>query len=324
MDDLKLVALEIFKRHKPSTERIEYLGVGEQSVCYGSGHIVVLISREGNLQDSHDRDIQDDNGYALQKWLTATMADVGVRTPRIIEVGESPRPYALMQRVRGFSATAGSFTSETAVLKLFRKMGGEVRKINSVRTEGFGAFIASDYGKYCGRFATWNDYIDYSIKKYLFMGQPSREARKVRALFLEQGLISGTELDKIAAKLNASKGWTVQSVLTHYDNRLDNLILDGEEVTLVDWGLAYAGVGIRQELIKLFETEPYSMENPRVAAFLHGYGLPADECAAAIEGGKLMLALDGLVMSYGWAKDSAGLPGIRGWLRTIMKICDEW
>ena len=67
-----------------------------------------------------------------------------------------------------------------------------------------------------------------------------------------------------------------------------------------------------------------SMENPRVAAFLQGYGLAVEECSAATEGGKLMLVLDGLVMSYGWANDPTRLQSIRGWLRSIKNICDEW
>jgi hypothetical protein len=131
-------------------------------------------------------------------------------------------------------------------------------------------------------------------------------------------------MDKIAGQLHAAKGWPVESVLVHYDNRLDNLVVDGAQISLLDWGLAFTGIGVAQELIKLFETAPLSMENPRVAAFLHGYGLAEDACINAIERGKLMLILDGLAMSYGWAGDLDRIGGIRAWLHTIKQICDEW
>ena len=65
-------------------------------------------------------------------------------------------------------------------------------------------------------------------------------------------------------------------------------------------------------MIKLFETEPTSMQSPRVAAFLHSYGLSDSECVEAIEGGKLMLVLDGLGMSYGWVDQPDRLDGGSG------------
>jgi hypothetical protein len=162
------------------------------------------------------------------------------------------------------------------------------------------------------------------MEKYLFMGAMHQDARSIKALFLAQGIITQRELDKIAGQLHAAKAWPVQSVLVHYDNRLDNLMVNGAQISLLDWGLAFAGIGVAQELIKLFETAPLSMENPWVAAFLHGYGLAGDACTDAIEGGKLMLNLDGLAMSYGWASDPDRIGGIRSWLHTIKRICDEW
>ncbi len=66
------------------------------------------------------------------------------------------------------------------------------------------------------------------------------------------------------------------------------------------------------------------MASPRVAAFLHHYGLSDSECLEAIEGGKLMPVLDGLAMSRGWAGQPDRLDGIRAWLRTVKNICTEW
>jgi hypothetical protein len=64
--------------------------------------------------------------------------------------------------------------------------------------------------------------------------------------------------------------------------------------------------------------------DPRVATFLQGYGLDLAQVDEVMEGAKLMLILDGLIMSYGWASDPGRVEGIRAWLETIKGICDEW
>ncbi|HYN87680.1 MAG TPA: phosphotransferase, partial [Ardenticatenaceae bacterium] len=166
--------------------------------------------------------------------------------------------------------------------------------------------------------------LEACIAKYLFMGPLSQEERAVRDLFLSQGIISSVELEKIATQLDAAKNWGTQSVLVHYDNRLANLIVDGGEVTLVDWGLAYAGIGLPQELIKVTEAPPASPEHAPLSAFLQGYGLAEEEWTQASERGTLMLVLDGLAMSYSWAGNPAYLGGIRGWLQSIKRICRRW
>lgn len=65
--------------------------------------------------------------------------------------------------------------------------------------------------------------------------------------------------------------------------RADNLVVDSSGITIFDWGLL-AGIGISQELIKLFETQTNVDGEPRVAGFLYGYGLLHTECEEAIEG----------------------------------------
>lgn len=141
---------------------------------------------------------------------------------------------------------------------------------------------------------------------------------------LAQRIVTERHLAAVAAKVREAQRWPVESVLTHYDNRLDNIVVEADEITVLDWDLSHAGIGIQQELIKLFETGPMSMENPRVAAFLRGYGLSEPECVEAIEAGTLMLVLDGLTMSYGWADQPDRLDGIRAWLRTVERISGAW
>jgi hypothetical protein len=316
---MKMVALEILQQHALSAEDLHYLGRGEQSICYGAGDFALLIHSGQAVLD-----VREVNPYPLQQWMTVQAVRAGVKTVEILAVGERPYRYALMRRAHGKNAATRKGTSVTQVAEWFRKMGTEVRKINGIQTAGFGEFVPTKKGGYIGRYATWDAYLDACIATYLFMGSLSQQARAVRDLFLTQGFISGVELEKIATRLEAAKHWGTQSVLIHYDNRLANLIVDKVDVTLVDWGLAYAGIGLPQELIKVTEAPPASGEPEPIFAFLEGYGLAKGEWSEAIERATLMLVLDGLAMSYAWAGDFTLLGGIRGWLQSIRKICDAW
>lgn len=118
---------------------------------------------------------------------------------------------------------------------------------------------------------------------------------------LSQHIVTEHDLATVAASVQGAASWTVDSVLTHYDNRVNNLVINNDTVTVLDRDLSCAGIGIPQELIKLFESGPANMDNPRVAAFLHSYGLSDAEADEAIDGAKLMLVMDGLATSHGWA-----------------------
>lgn len=332
VQSMQVEAESVLARHGYATSDLDLLGTGQQSVCYGTRDVAVLLSRsEGG---EHVADLTghtlligggavSGNDYAVLQWITTRAADAGVRTPRIVAIGEEPRPYAVIQRAHGTPAAAHPRLSEDAAA-WFGQLGAEVRKTNLVETTGFGLFVPDCSDEYRGRFATWTEYLNCWLGVHLCIGQPRPEDERVLDLFLAQGIVTERDLAVVESKVREAQEWPVRSVLTHYDNRLDNLVVDDAGITVLDWGLSLAGIGIHQELIKLFETEPPSLESPRVAAFLRGYGLSEPESVEAIEGGKLMLVLDGLAMSYAWANDPHLLGGIRGWLQTIRRICRAW
>ncbi|GAA5027825.1 phosphotransferase [Actinopolymorpha pittospori] len=329
---LYVQAGEILARHGWSAAHLGFIGAGEQSACYGTKDVAVLLSRSdagesvahltGHVIPGSDA-ATSCNDYAVLQWLTARAADAGVRTPRILAIGDDPRPYALIQRAHGTLASAHPLATESAA-NWFGQLGAEIRKTNLVETTGFGMFVPDGSGGYRGRFATWTDYLNRWLGVHLCVGQFRPEDEKVLNLLLAQRIVTEADLAAVASKVREAQEWPVRSVLTHYDNRLDNLVVDADEITVLDWGLSLAGTGIHQELIKLFESGPMSMKNPRVAAFFHGYGLSDAECVEAIGRGKLMLVLDGLAMSYGWADQPDRLEGIRAWLRTVQRISSAW
>lgn len=319
-------ARDVLARHGYPTTPLRFIGAGEQSVCYATGDIAVLLSVVSDAADMTGHTIPSDdtvvwcNDYAALEWLTNRAVAAGVRTPRILATGADPRPYALIERAHGTPAAADS---ENAVA-WFGQLGAEIRKTNLVGTTGFGMFVPDGSGGYRGRFSTWTDYVDSWLAVHLCVGASRAEDEKALNFLLAQGIVTEHDLAVVEAKLRDAQKWPVTSVLTHYDNRLANLVVDADRITVLDWGLSLAGIGIAHELVKLFETEPASMESPRVAAFLHGYGLSERECIAAIEDAKLMLVLDGLAMSYGWVNDPDRLGGLRAWLSTVKRISSAW
>jgi len=330
---MQVEAEGVLAHHGYATTDLCLIGTGQQSVCYGTGEVAVLLSRAD--VGEHVADLTghtlligggsvSGNDYAVLQWVTTRAAGAGVRTPRILAIGENPRPYAVIQRAHGTPAAAHPRVSENAAA-WFGQLGAEVRKTNLVETTGFGLFVPDGSDEYRGRFATWTEYLNCWLGVHLCVGQTRPEDERVLDLFLAQGIVTERDLAVVESKVREAQEWPVRSVLTHYDNRLDNLVVDdADRITVLDWGLSLAGIGIQQELIKLFETEPFSMKSPIVAAFLHGYGLSEPECVQAIEGGKLMLVLDGLAMSHGWADQPDLLEGIRAWLHTVKNICSGW
>lgn len=329
---MSVQAAEVLASHGYATGDLSFIGAGEQSVCYGTGEVAVLLSRRdvgGHVSDLTGHVIPDRDGaptcndYAVLQWLTTRAVDAGVRTPRILAVGDDPRPYALMQRAIGIPAATHPQRAEHADA-WFGQLGEQIRRTNLVETTGFGLFVPDGSGGYRGRFTTWSDYLDGWLRVHLGVGQSRPEGEKALDHLLAQDILTEGDFARLVSKVRAAQGWSVRSVLTHYDNRLDNIVVDAGEITVLDWGLSLAGIGIHQELIKLFETEPMSMTSARVAAFLHSYGLSDSECVEAIEGATLMLVLDGIAMSCGWVGNPDRLGGIRGWLSTVKRICSGW
>src|SRR5262249_10775959 len=155
------IARKILLRHRETDVGLRYLGAGEQSACYGTMTRAILMS----LGQDH----QGANAYAVQQWLAARAVGAGGRTPLILAGGASPHQYAFMDRAHGVKAGI-STGSPDEVADWFRRMGQEVRKVNSIPTEGFGAFVPCEHGGYRGEHATWGEYVDAQIARYLFRG----------------------------------------------------------------------------------------------------------------------------------------------------------
>ncbi len=321
MDDLHSVAIEILIRHKIAVEHVEVIGAGEQSICYGTQDYALLIGADALIAD-----VRTPNSYPLQQWMTAQAVRANARTIWIEAIGNQPRPYALMRRAKGILASStASQASDAERARWFCRMGAEVRKINAIPLEGFGELIPTGDGTYCGRYATWADYLDACIARYLTPASANGHVRNACDRLLVHGILSSPDMAQIADRLHVAKGWETQSVLVHYDNRLSNLMVEGDEVTLLDWGLAYAGIGLPQELIKVTEAPPASVEHDPVRAFLKGYGLAEAEWDETIERSRLMLVLDGLAMASAWIEtdDPVYLNGVHQWLRSIKRLCTE-
>lgn len=161
-------AENVLSRHGYETTPLGLIGAGEQSVCYGTEEVAVLLGRPGSTIDR----------YAVLQWLTNKAADAGVRTPRIVAVGEQPGPYAVMRRAHGTVASAHPDVAWKAP-SWFGQLGKEVRKTHLVETTGFGTFVSDGSSGYRGRFASWSDYLDAWLGVHLCVGESRPEDEKV-------------------------------------------------------------------------------------------------------------------------------------------------
>lgn len=143
-----------------------------------------------------------------------------------------------------------------------------MRTTNQVATRGFGMFTVDGSGSIVGCYPTWPEFLTDWLQVYLCVGEARPDDARVLDFLLKQHIVTERDLATVATRVHDAATWTVDSVLTHYDNRA-NLMINNSTVTMLDWGLSCAGIGIRQEMIKLFESGPASMANPRMAAFLH-------------------------------------------------------
>lgn len=324
-------ARDVLIRHGYPAGRVDFLGSGEQSACYGVGEIAVLLRRSagpnppdllGHVVWRGEETITRNDYPTLQKIINRA-ADGGVRTPRILAVGDDPRPYALIERAHGTPATDHPDLEDQDV-GWFEQLGAEVRTTNQIATAGFGMFTTDGSGSIVGCHPSWVEFLTDWLQVYLCVGDSRPEDARVLDFLLSQHIVTEHDLATVATTVQGAASWTVDSVLTHYDNRVNNLVITNDTVTVLDWDLSCAGIGLPQEMIKLFESGPASMDNPRVAAFLHGYGLSDAEAQKAIDSGRLMLVMDGLAMAHGWADQPQRRGAVRGWLQTIKSISSTW
>lgn len=331
-DDLIVDARDILTRHGYCARNLEFLGSGEQSACYGSGAVAVLLDLDdgttppdlvGHVVWTGAETIVR-NDYTTIHKIIDLAADGGVRTPRILAVGYDPRPYAVIERAHGTLATEHPELAAQQEVSWFEQLGAQACRTNQVETKGFGMFVPDGSDSIAGCYPTWPDFLSAWMRVYLCAGDAGPDDARLLDFLLSQHVVTERDLATVAARVQGAASWSVDSVLTHYDNRLDNLVINDGAVTMLDWDLSCAGIGLPQEMTKLFESGPASMDNPRVAAFLHGYGLSDAEAEGAIDRGKLMLVMDGLAMSHGWADQPQRLGAVRGWLQTVRNISSSW
>src|SRR5262245_9124238 len=95
-----------------------------------------------------------------------------------------------------------------------------------------------------GRYPTWPEFLDDWLRVYLCIGRFRPEDARVLDVLLGQRIVSEDDLATVVTMVREAQAWPVDSVLTHYDNRLDNLVVDADTVTVLDWDLSCAGIGI--------------------------------------------------------------------------------
>ena len=101
---------------------------------------------------------EERNEFRKEEWCINKAKKKGVLGPEILKVGKyNGITYMAYKFIEGKSG------KETKINKsiIWRKLGEYGKKINSIKTEGYGDKLDIKTGKFLG---SWNKFIDYNIK----------------------------------------------------------------------------------------------------------------------------------------------------------------
>jgi hygromycin-B 4-O-kinase len=222
----------------------------------GDGEFVVRISP----------DAASLNLFIKEQWAQRAAAGVGVPTAEILEVGSAviPFPYMIVRSVKGTEATDHPKRSD-----IIREMGKLAKRINGVRTKGFGATF--DWSNnILSRNETWREYLENEYQ-YESKIETLDRLRLVDASTLK-------DLRKIfrdAAELKT------KPALNHSDLRLKNVICDenGKINAIIDWEKCTSNIAPHWELSLAL----HDLGIDEKQQFIDGYGLSPKKLAEAAD-----------------------------------------
>jgi aminoglycoside phosphotransferase (APT) family kinase protein len=153
--------------------------------------------------------------------------------------------------------------------RVWREIGRGARRFHQVEALGFGEHLGGPVGESPDTtLAGWVDGWDEPI---FGTGR-----------LVDHGLLSRRAFDRARAVLSQMRHWPGEPRLCHGNLSLSNVLVDGDDVFIIDWGTAAGHLTPQLDLAELhvWSAEP---QPPGLKAFLIGYELSAREHAAMAE-----------------------------------------
>lgn len=205
------------------------------------------------------------NIFIKEHWVEREARKAGVPTAEILETGDSliPYPYAVSRKAKGKSSI-----NHPQREKIVRELGGLAKKVNSIRTHGFGETFDWSNNQ-LSRDATLKDYLT---------GEYKYEA-KLETLG-RLGLCSEKTVTSLRRVFREMLKLDVKPTLSHGDLRLKNVLADseGRVTAIIDWEKATSNIAPAWELSLAL----HDLGIDAGELFLEGYGLTAKKLASVV------------------------------------------
>ena len=286
---------------------LELLRSGTSSQAVGTGEYVVLKANSN---------IDPESAlycYHKQQWCAQQGLNAGVNTVPITEVKRfSEGVFAVLPKAIGIegqslidrkiesSSACAIHEAEELGRRIMQGLGKQAQILHGIELEGFGPLQLSQHGKWAGTFPTWDKYVASRISSLVI--SDDYQDTGISSQLLAKGVITSADLDLIKEKLKEIYDWNPDPVLCHLDLRPCNSIVNGEEVQLIDWGMAKSDAGVRAEL-GAFMSCGLSPSPDQCEAFLVGYGVEPQQRASVIADAKLLVIENALSCAQACVQD---------------------
>ena len=227
------------------------IGKGDVNRVYivkqDNNQIVVRLNSEDEL-----------NRFKKEAWCLEEASSKGIPSPHLIDIGvKNNTAYMILNFIAGKN---GSDISENKE-KIWHVIGSYAKKINSISTRGFGETMTSP-----GDFSdSWERYLTYNIQSFDHNDE-----------LLKLGVLTKEHSQLIKKRFIRLKDKQFHFGLVHGDLSLENVIVENDKVTLIDWGVAESTIAPHMEIVDLLQNQ-MSDTGSLFDNFLLGYGMDRDE-----------------------------------------------
>lgn len=207
-------------------------------------------------QDSNKNKVQE---YEKERWCAEQAQTVGVRTPKVLEVGMFENTAFMIQ-----SFVEGELCTKETLDKMhiWKSLGRSLSKIHSVYTEGYGMDLIDPENN---RFSeSWEKWLDHNIHTI-----------NPNDVLLTLGYVSPDEHTAMKACFESMKANEWRLGLFHGDVSLRNAILENDgQVSIIDWGCAGSKIVPYIDFAQIIKSERPTLEH--FHAFLLAYGIETE------------------------------------------------
>jgi aminoglycoside phosphotransferase (APT) family kinase protein len=211
--------------------------------------------------DSHEV-----GAFRKEQWCMDAARAAGVPGAEVVAVGTyGAHAYAIHTRLPGVVGTRYTGGHDG----VWHELGRLARRFHSVEARGFGEHLGGPVGD--APDATLAAWVDGWVRRAFDS-----------SLLVEGGVLSARELDQARRIVARIRDWTGRPQLCHGNLSLSNVLVDGDDVYVIDWGTA---AGHLAPLFDLAELSAWSPENHTAGlhAFLSGYDLSSQAYGAMTE-----------------------------------------